>query len=180
MHVGHNSYEFLALPHCFYCGCVSAVLIELTIFPSTLQEDEKPEFALFTPFSVKPGMTLAKPPRPSLSDTGNIDTLLQLQDPNSATYLRESRDRKLSAKSEAIVVSDAEDEVMIVSSLPVPQVPMGRYKLLQFHTNYRPAYYGTWRRRSKVITPRNPFRKDEVWIKLNYTQVPALLLAILE
>ena len=113
-------------------------------------------------------MTLAKPPRPSLSDTGNIDTLLQLQDPNLATYLRECRARKLSAKSEAIVVSDAEDEneVMIVSSSPVPQVPMGRYKLIQFHTNYRPAYYGTWRRRSKVITPRNPFRKDEVRITI--------------
>ena len=133
----------------------------------TLQEDEKPEFALFTPFSVKPGMTLAKPPCPSLGDTGNVDTLLQLQDPNSATYLEECRARKLvksSIESEAIVVSDAEDEhdVMIVSLPPVSQVATGRFKLIQFHTNYRPAYYGTWRRKSKVITPRNPFRKDEV------------------
>ena len=120
-------------------------------------------------------MTLAKPPHPSLNDTGNVDTLLQLQDPNSVTYLEElCRAKKLvknSTEGEAIVVSDAEDkhDVMIVSSPSVPRVATGKFKLLQFHTNYRPAYYGTCRRKSKVITPRNPFRKDEVWMKLNYT-----------
>lgn len=35
-------------------------------------------------------------------------------------------------------------------------------KLLQFHKNYRPAYYGTWRKRSKQISPKNPFKKDMV------------------
>ena len=35
-------------------------------------------------------------------------------------------------------------------------------KLLQFHKNYRPAYYGTWRKRSKRISPKNPFKKDTV------------------
>lgn len=35
-------------------------------------------------------------------------------------------------------------------------------KLLQFHKNYRPAYYGTWRKRSKQISPKNPFKKDTV------------------
>ena len=35
-------------------------------------------------------------------------------------------------------------------------------KLLQFHKNYRPAYYGTWRKRSKKISPKNPFKKDMV------------------
>ena len=39
-----------------------------------------------------------------------------------------------------------------------------RAKLLQFHENYRPAYYGTWRRRSERISPRNPLKKDEVEI----------------
>ena len=33
-------------------------------------------------------------------------------------------------------------------------------KLFQFHENYRPAYYGTWRKNSNVVNPRNPFRKD--------------------
>lgn len=35
-------------------------------------------------------------------------------------------------------------------------------KLLQFHKNYRPAYYGTWRKRSSQISPKNPFKKDMV------------------
>ncbi|PJF16607.1 hypothetical protein PSACC_03589 [Paramicrosporidium saccamoebae] len=30
-------------------------------------------------------------------------------------------------------------------------------KLLQFHTNYRPAYFGTWRLENPVIKPRRPF-----------------------
>ncbi|KAL5106069.1 Chromatin assembly factor 1 subunit FSM [Taenia crassiceps] len=33
-------------------------------------------------------------------------------------------------------------------------------KLLQFFENYRPAFYGTWRRRSYAIGPRRPFTKD--------------------
>ena len=39
-------------------------------------------------------------------------------------------------------------------------------KLLQFHENYRPAFYGTWRRRSYIIQPRRPFAMD--YFQLNY------------
>uniref|UniRef100_A0A183SG68 Chromatin assembly factor 1 subunit A n=1 Tax=Schistocephalus solidus TaxID=70667 RepID=A0A183SG68_SCHSO len=39
-------------------------------------------------------------------------------------------------------------------------------KLFQFVENYRPAYYGTWRRRSLVITGRRPFSKDR--LQLDY------------
>jgi len=35
-----------------------------------------------------------------------------------------------------------------------------RAKLLQFHENYRPAYYGTWRKRSSVISARRPWQRD--------------------
>lgn len=38
-----------------------------------------------------------------------------------------------------------------------------KYKLLQFRENYRPAYFGTWRKKSRKITPRNPLKKDTVW-----------------
>ncbi|KAI0556941.1 Chromatin assembly factor 1 subunit A [Gracilaria domingensis] len=40
----------------------------------------------------------------------------------------------------------------------------GPIKLLQFDENYRPAYYGTFRK-SKVVSGRRPFRKDS---ELNY------------
>ncbi|VDD81839.1 unnamed protein product [Mesocestoides corti] len=39
-------------------------------------------------------------------------------------------------------------------------------KLFQFVENYRPAYYGTWRRRSYVIKGRRPFSKDH--LQLDY------------
>jgi len=35
-----------------------------------------------------------------------------------------------------------------------------RAKLLQFHENYRPAYYGTWRKHSSVISARHPLKLD--------------------
>lgn len=35
-------------------------------------------------------------------------------------------------------------------------------KLLQFHSNYRPAYWGTWRKKSSHISARCPFRQDKV------------------
>uniref|UniRef100_A0A915N7B0 Chromatin assembly factor 1 subunit A dimerization domain-containing protein n=1 Tax=Meloidogyne javanica TaxID=6303 RepID=A0A915N7B0_MELJA len=39
-------------------------------------------------------------------------------------------------------------------------------KYYDFHDNYRPAYYGTWRRRSKAINGRRPFSKGEKFILL--------------
>lgn len=37
-----------------------------------------------------------------------------------------------------------------------------RAKCLMFHENRRPAYYGTWQKKSNVVGPRKPFAKDEV------------------
>lgn len=34
-------------------------------------------------------------------------------------------------------------------------------KLLQFHTSYRPAYYGTWKNINSNISPRKPFAQAE-------------------
>lgn len=41
-----------------------------------------------------------------------------------------------------------------------------KVKLFQFVENYRPAYYGTWRRRSFAITGRRPLAKDR--LQLDY------------
>lgn len=38
----------------------------------------------------------------------------------------------------------------------------GSMKLLQFHENYRPAYWGTWSKKSSHISPRCPLRQDKV------------------
>lgn len=37
-----------------------------------------------------------------------------------------------------------------------------RPKLLSFRENRRPPYWGTWRKKSDFIKPRNPFGRDEV------------------
>ncbi|KAM9383934.1 chromatin assembly factor 1 subunit A [Pholidichthys leucotaenia] len=37
----------------------------------------------------------------------------------------------------------------------------GPMKLLQFHENYRPAYWGTWSKKSSYISPRCPLRQDK-------------------
>lgn len=53
--------------------------------------------------------------------------------------------------------NNADDDVLIIS----PSNEKKRFKLLQFHENYRPAYWGTFSKTSNVITSRNPFRKHE-------------------
>ncbi|XP_075943627.1 chromatin assembly factor 1 subunit A [Anarhichas minor] len=37
----------------------------------------------------------------------------------------------------------------------------GHMKLLQFHANYRPAYWGTWSKKSSHISPRCPLKQDK-------------------
>ena len=63
-----------------------------------------------------------------------------------------------------------DDEVMIIDDLKTAEMSSSereglkvKAKLLQFHQNYRPAYFGSWRKKSTRIGPRTPFKKDEVW-----------------
>ena len=65
-----------------------------------------------------------------------------------------SPNNQQSSDDDIIIVGDKEDKMKFGQTM--------KYKLLQFHENYRPAYYGTWQRSSKIIQPRNPFKKDEV------------------
>ena len=59
------------------------------------------------------------------------------------------------------------DDLLIIENEDLVEKENGsihimRVKLLQFSENYRPPYYGTWRKSSCLISPRNPFKKDEV------------------
>ena len=47
---------------------------------------------------------------------------------------------------------------------PGPLLPKLRPKLLQFRENYRPAYWGTWRKRSRLVTGRRPLGKDPAYL----------------
>ncbi|XP_055778451.1 chromatin assembly factor 1 subunit A-like [Salvelinus fontinalis] len=62
--------------------------------------------------------------------------------------------------------TDSMRECIVVVKGPKPDgVPdrqcYGRMKLLQFRENYRPAYWGTWSKKSPHISPRYPLRQDK-------------------
>uniref|UniRef100_A0A914DFW8 Chromatin assembly factor 1 subunit A n=1 Tax=Acrobeloides nanus TaxID=290746 RepID=A0A914DFW8_9BILA len=99
------------------------------------------ENALFKPFEVKDGMTLApifirEPLLPEI-----YENLLNIQDEKS-DYFATLPKRKCIKSSQF------------------------KAKLYQFHDSYRPPYYGTWRKKSKFITGRRPFNMDDE--RLNY------------
>uniref|UniRef100_A0A915PPR3 Chromatin assembly factor 1 subunit A n=1 Tax=Setaria digitata TaxID=48799 RepID=A0A915PPR3_9BILA len=87
------------------------------------------------PFFCKQGVSLAPVFRRKPLSKEVHDSLLEIQ-PNGESYLS------------------------TVKSRTVGKVKLNRAKLFQFHDNWRPAYYGTWRKRSTVITGRRPFAKD--------------------
>ncbi|KAE9413749.1 hypothetical protein Angca_005355, partial [Angiostrongylus cantonensis] len=101
---------------------------------------DKTEYELwYKPFEVKDGMKLAPIQRRHVLHLD--DDILKQEDvsPNDYLFALSKNPRKL---------------------VGVTANPM-RAKLYQFHDNYRPPYYGTWRIRSKVITGRRPFTTED-------------------
>ncbi|KAL8591250.1 hypothetical protein ACOMHN_017574 [Nucella lapillus] len=127
----------------------------------------KAEDNLFIPFEVKKDMTLAPLIRQHLSEDSkqHLDGILNCQKTADMTYVEELKQgtrkplrtcRVLRKKIEI----EQEVELLVHDSEAVKKV-MHAVKLLQFHTDYRPPYYGTWRKTVKGLTPRNPWKKGE-------------------
>ncbi|KAG8454455.1 hypothetical protein GDO86_000902 [Hymenochirus boettgeri] len=131
----------------------------------------------FAPFEIKKNMAVAPLCRVVFeSETSeHLDTLLEKQN-SKVSFLEEIKKReprKMGRTSMPVMNSDVEDvqvlqdaevkskviEGHIEASAP-ERNKFGRMKLLQFCENYRPAYWGTWNRRSKAICPRNPWLQD--------------------
>ncbi|XP_060640923.2 chromatin assembly factor 1 subunit A [Anolis sagrei] len=121
----------------------------------------------FAPFEIKENMVLAPLCRaaidPDLLD--HFDSLLQAQDA-STTFLEELKGREPFRSGPTLVADDiSSDMVVVMGSSQAGDVPerkaFGRMKLLQFCENHRPAYWGTWNKKSPSIRPRNPWSKDE-------------------
>ena len=102
----------------------------------------------------------------------NLATVAKVSPPVFQPYL-ESLKKGLGRKSSRTEVKhfheDADeieiiDPKVILMSNPTEfaQVRKLRYKLLQFHLNHRPAYWGTWRRRPLKVNGRRPFAREEV------------------
>ncbi len=78
-----------------------------------------------------------------------------------------------------------EDEIMIIDDDDLPsdlkttktatkhEISKIKGKLLQFHENYRPAYFGSWRKKSSKVGSRTPLKKDEVCQLLWFSGVKA-------
>nr|XP_005497355.1 chromatin assembly factor 1 subunit A [Zonotrichia albicollis] len=122
----------------------------------------------FAPFEIKENMVLAPLSRVALEpeDLEQLDKLLHAQNAEDS-FLKDLKSRK-PRKTGPTLVSDSSDsvnsDVVVVDSCQADGVPerekFGRMKLLQFSENHRPAYWGTWNKRTSLIRARNPWSKD--------------------
>lgn len=122
--------------------------------------------SILTPFSIKDSMRLATPSRVPLQDTSVFDSLLLSQD-TSVNYLQTCKSQ--AGKTHGQPRGDGTPEPMEVDDDDSCQMweekceqEKRKFKLIQFHKNYRPAYYGTWTKPRGIINPRNPFKMDNV------------------
>lgn len=128
----------------------------------------------FMPFQIKHDMRLAPLVRTKFTNKASMDKAVQKQ-VATALYLEQLKGRAVTTSSKTWPLSEYKNEVVIleVDKTPEPandnmlietdtgDAPVLRAKLLQFHENRRPPYWGTWRKKSAHVTPTRPFRKDE-------------------
>lgn len=140
----------------------------------SIQEESTTEIKNFMPFEVKADMKIAPLTRRILKEDEKLLLDEKYKKGNTQIlYLSEIRGKKiiprkstktwpLEAKDDLIVLDDEnEGNSNIVNQNIV--IEKHRPKLLQFSENQRPPYWGTWRKRSDNIKPRNPFTKDKQW-----------------
>ncbi|NXX38821.1 CAF1A factor, partial [Tricholaema leucomelas] len=123
----------------------------------------------FAPFEIKENMVLAPLSRIALDPDflEQLDKLLHAQN-SEASFLRDLKCRKPRKAGPTFVSNSTDivnsDVVVVVDNCKPDAVPergkFGRMKLLQFCENHRPAYWGTWNRKSSLIHPRSPWAKD--------------------
>lgn len=123
----------------------------------------------FMPFEVKSDMKLAPIERKTLNEAQKSFLTLMMEKQMEGDYLSELKAGKGTGKSNktwALSESDS-DDVVIVEDANIgetleeqPKPSIMRAKFLKFAENRRPAYFGTWRKRSKVVKARKPFVLD--------------------
>lgn len=141
----------------------------------SVEEENIVETKNFMPFEIKAGMKVAPILRRTFSQTEK-HTLDEMCASGNAQktdlYLCEIKTKKIvprgsartwpvSANNDVVLIDEENDgSSNIVDRLDT--VEKHRPKLLQFHENRRPPYWGTWRKRSKSVNPRKPFALDQV------------------
>ncbi|XP_078054273.1 chromatin assembly factor 1 subunit A isoform X2 [Mustelus asterias] len=125
----------------------------------------------FAPFEIKEHMVLAPTSRICLEQEvlEQLDELLENQSFNS-NYIKELHNQKprtsgpTSPRISITEDSSCSDVIVLDTNLCsgiVDRKKFCRMKLLQFCENHRPAYWGTWQKKSTKVNPRNPLAKDE-------------------
>ncbi|AWP11340.1 putative chromatin assembly factor 1 subunit A isoform 3 [Scophthalmus maximus] len=121
----------------------------------------------FAPFEIKENMSLAPLCRVQCEDSvlEELDRCL-LNPSNNRNGLKDwigqkprqsgpTKPRQRASLSECVTVEGPKAD-------GVPdRTRYGPMKLLQFHKNYRPAYWGTWSKKSSYVSPRCPLRRDK-------------------
>ncbi|XP_058138050.1 chromatin assembly factor 1 subunit A isoform X2 [Dasypus novemcinctus] len=123
----------------------------------------------FAPFEIKEHMVLAPLCRVAFDQDlcDQLDQLLQQQS-GRFSFLNNLKGRQPLRSGPTIVCNQNagifSSDVVIVESSKADGVPerkkFGRMKLLQFSENHRPAYWGTWNKRTTAIRPKNPWAQD--------------------
>ncbi|KAL5003935.1 hypothetical protein ScPMuIL_017391 [Solemya velum] len=119
---------------------------------------------LFMPFEMKKDMVLAEYQRRQPITQEQKDQLRDdLEKQESQTlYLKELREKHKPVKQDKSSKRKrfTEDVIITGHDSETAEKVTHHVKYLKFHENTRPAYYGTWRKTSKVLTPRNPMKQD--------------------
>ncbi|XP_021488575.1 chromatin assembly factor 1 subunit A [Meriones unguiculatus] len=124
----------------------------------------------FAPFEIKEHMVLAPRCRAAWDQDlcDQLDELLRQQS-GTSSFLSDLKGR-LPLRSGPTRVCNRDTDIMnrdvvIVESSKVDGMPerkrFGRMKLLQFSENHRPAYWGTWNKKTAIIRPRDPWAQDK-------------------
>ncbi|KAI7791366.1 chromatin assembly factor 1 subunit A [Triplophysa rosa] len=122
----------------------------------------------FAPFEIKEHMSLAPLTRVQCEDAVLEELDHYLAQPDSTLNgLKDWTKHKprRSGPTRPHRINSVRDCSVVTESVKADGVPdrhrYGRMKLLHFQDNYRPAYWGTYSKKSKHISPRCPLRQDK-------------------
>ncbi|KAL3278106.1 hypothetical protein HHI36_013451 [Cryptolaemus montrouzieri] len=126
----------------------------------------------FMPFEVKSDMKLPPPRREPLNEEQKNNLIHLVENNSDHSYLLDLKSMKPRTCSKTWLCQESEDDIAIIEDEEIlgeticeekPKSERMRAKFLKFQENQRPAYYGTWRKKSKNITGRKPFGKETIF-----------------
>lgn len=131
-------------------------------------EPAKP--TLFPAFYIKDNVTIADRSQ-SLHSSGSYQNFRRSLNSSASVSINNFLSEIKESKQKRGVSTHVDIRTLLLPGsadiLHVPNVRLVlRMKLLQFTENVRPAYYGTFTKRSQTVTGRRPFARDES--KLDY------------